>query len=352
MPQQSPLPWRGKTALGVATALLLGAFSLPAMSAEDLKPLSPVQTVKVATVAQASDAALYIALEKGYFEELGLKVELVTFQNAASMVAPMGSGEIDVGGGAVSAGLWNAELRQLGVRAVAGKGSTRDGFSYFGMAVKKDSPIKECKDVKGKNLSNASASNGLLHSIEMWLETCGLSLKDINLKTMSYSDVVPALANGAIDIGHLGEPLITINEKNGLIRLIKRQHEMRPSEQVALLYYSKKFRDNVEAARRFMVAYVRASQDYQEAYAKGLPPPEWYIKIMQKHTRAKDAALYASAVPAGLDPWGGMELKSMREDYEWFKARNLIISKDIKFEDPLDTSYVDFAKDYLQKKSK
>jgi NitT/TauT family transport system substrate-binding protein len=68
-------------------------------------------------------------MEKGYFAELGLKVELVTFTNAATMIAPLGGGQLDVGGGAVSAGLWNAELRKVGIRAVADKGSTRPGWS-------------------------------------------------------------------------------------------------------------------------------------------------------------------------------------------------------------------------------
>jgi NitT/TauT family transport system substrate-binding protein len=165
--------------IGLTMGLFTSAFVSPA-AADKLAPLNPPLTVKAATVAQASDAALYIAVEKGYFKELGLNVEFVTFQSAATMVAPLGSGELDVGGGAVSAGLWNAELRNLGVKAVADKGSTRKGFSYFGMAVKKDSPIHECKDVKGKNLSNASTSNGLLHSIEIWLQTCGLTLRDVN----------------------------------------------------------------------------------------------------------------------------------------------------------------------------
>lgn len=335
--------------LGSVAALIFASFAMPAAAQERLAPLNPPQTVKVATVSQASDAALFIALEKGYFKELGLNVEFVTFQSAATMVVPLGSGEIDVGGGAVSAGLWNAELRKLGVRAVAGKGSTRKGFSYFGLAVKKDSPIHECKDLRGKNISNASTSNGILHTIEIYLQSCGMTLDDVHLKPMSYSDVVPALSNNAIAAGHLGEPLIAIGVKNGLVRLLKRQHEMRPSEQIALLYYSPKFIKNVEAARRFMVAYVRASRDYQKAFDKGLPPPEWYINIMTKHTRAKDPAIYALAIPAGLDEWGGMDFNSMREDFEWFKKKKLIISQDVKFEDPLDLSFQKFAKDYLTK---
>jgi NitT/TauT family transport system substrate-binding protein len=326
----------------------LGALSLPASA--QVAPLTPVRTVKVATVGQASDAALYIALEKGYFKELGLNVELVLFQSAATMIAPLGSGELDVGGGAISAGLWNAQVRDLGIRAVADKGSTRDGFSYFALVVKKDSPIKECKDMKGKTLANASTSNGILHAIEIWLKTCGLTLKDMNVKPMGYPDVVPALQNGAIDVGHLGEPLIALNEANGLIRVLKRHSELRPTEQIAVLYYSAKFQKDKEASNRFMLAYVRAAKDYQDAYAKGLPPQDWYIDVMTKHTRVKDRALYSKAVPAGLDLWGEMNMKTMRDDFEWFKAQGLIISKDAKFEDPFDMSYLKYAKDQLQKK--
>lgn len=337
-----------KSVIGAAAAL--GTILMTAAApAQTLAPLNPAKTIKVATVGQASDAVLYIALEKGYFKELGLNVELVLFQSAATMVAPLGSGEIDVGGGAISAGLWNATVRNLGIKAVGDKGSTRAGFSYFGLAVKKDSPIKECKDLKGKTISNASTSNGILHSIEIWLQTCGLTLKDVNLKPLAYPDVVPALTNGAIDVGHLGEPLVALNEKNGLIRMLKRQSDLRPSEQIAVLYFSAKFQKDQDAANRFMVAYVRASKDYQDAYSKGLPPPAWYVDIMTKHTRVKDPALYAIAVPAGLDRWGEMNMKSMRDDFEWFKKQGLIISKDVKFEDAFELSFLKFAQDHLKK---
>src|SRR5262249_14530865 len=62
---------------------------------EKLAPLSPARTVHVGTVNQSSDAGLYVAIEKGYFAELGLKVDLVTFTSAATMIAPLGSGELD-----------------------------------------------------------------------------------------------------------------------------------------------------------------------------------------------------------------------------------------------------------------
>jgi NitT/TauT family transport system substrate-binding protein len=341
---------RGVTVL--LAGLLSAAIQHSVAAQTKLAPLSPVQTVKVGTVNQASDAGLYVALEKGYFRELGLNVELVTFTSAATMIAPLGGNALDAGGGAVSAGLWNAELRKVGIRAVADKGSTRSGWSYFGIAVKKDGPIRRCEDLKGKSISNASLSNGILHSIELWLMKCGLSLKDVEAKALGYPEVTPALTNGAIAAGHLGEPLLTLNAKSGLIHILARQEDMRPVDQVALLYFSEKFRNDKEAARRFMVAYVRGIQDYLEAYAKGKPPAPWFIDVMAKYTGVKDRAIFADVIPAGLDQWARMDMASMRSDFDWFKERKLIQSDSVAFNDPIDTSFVDFAKTYLEAQTK
>ena len=125
---------------------------------------------------------------------------------------------------------------------------------------------------------------------------------------------------------------------------------MRAVDQVALLYFSEKFRADREAARRFMVAYVRGIQDYLAAYAKGAPPADWFIDVMMKHVRVKDRSVFATVTPAGLDAWGRMDLAAMRSDFDWFKARRLIASQDAVFESPIDTSFVDFAQQYLQAK--
>lgn len=333
-----------------AALLLIAGIAYADAQTTTLAPLDPPRVVHVGTVNQASDAGLYVAIEKGYFAEFGLKVDLVTFTSAATMIAPLGGGQLDVGGGAVSAGLWNADLRKVGIRAVADKGSTRAGWSYFSLVAKKDGPVQRCEDLKGKTISNASLSNGVLHAIDLWLAKCGLSLNDVEVKALGYPEVVPALINGAIAAGHLGEPLVSLNLKNGAIRVLARQDEMRPADQVALLYFSDKFRADQDAARRFMIGYVRGIQDYLAAYAKGSPPADWFIDVMVKYTGVKDRSIFASATPPGLDSWGHMDLAAMRSDFDWFKARHLIASQDAVFGDPIDTSFVDFAGRYLRAK--
>jgi hypothetical protein len=97
-----------------------------------------------------------------------------------------------------------------------------------------------------------------------------------------------------------------------------------------------------------MVAYVRGTQDYLAAYAKGAPPADWFIDVMVKYTGVKDRSIFATATPPGLDPWGRIDLAALRSDFDWFKQRRLIASQDAVFEDPIDTSYADFAARYLQ----
>jgi hypothetical protein len=99
-----------------------------------------------------------------------------------------------------------------------------------------------------------------------------------------------------------------------------------------------------------MVAYVRGIQDYLAAYAKGAPPADWFIDVMMKHVRVKDRSVFAAATPAGLDAWGRMDLAAMRSDFDWFKARRLIASPEAAFEGPIDTSFVEYAQQYLEAK--
>ena len=60
--------------------------------------------VTIGIVNAVSDGTLFIAQDKGYFAKEGIDADFVEFDTGAKMVAPMGAGQLDVGGGAASAG--------------------------------------------------------------------------------------------------------------------------------------------------------------------------------------------------------------------------------------------------------
>jgi NitT/TauT family transport system substrate-binding protein len=57
-------------------------------------------------------------MQKGYFRDAGIQAEIIPFQSAAMMIAPLGSGQLDVGGGTVAAGLYNAMSRGINVKVI------------------------------------------------------------------------------------------------------------------------------------------------------------------------------------------------------------------------------------------
>src|SRR5437879_11602210 len=78
--------------------------------------------VAVGTGGSASDAPFYIAYDKGFFKDEGLDVDLIVLDSGAKVIAPLGTGELDVGSGALSVGFWNALVRGVKFRIAADRG--------------------------------------------------------------------------------------------------------------------------------------------------------------------------------------------------------------------------------------
>src|SRR5262245_54390390 len=69
-----------------------------------------------------ADAGVFLALEKGYFREQGLAVELNYFASSGGLqMAALTTGELDVGSGSISPGIYNAVAGGVNMRVVASK---------------------------------------------------------------------------------------------------------------------------------------------------------------------------------------------------------------------------------------
>ena len=84
-----------KTALNGVCLLALTVFASPSYAADK---------VSIGIVNAVSDGGLFIAEAKGYFKEAGIEASFVEFDTGAKMVAPLGAGQLDVGGGAALTG--------------------------------------------------------------------------------------------------------------------------------------------------------------------------------------------------------------------------------------------------------
>ena len=312
-------------------------------------PLTPPVTVRVGVVGSTSDAGIYIAQERGYFREQGIELELSQFQTGPQMVPPLASGQLDVGGGAPSAGLVNALTRDIPIRIVADKGSTPPGFGYLGVLVRKDladSGAFGCSSFKGSRVGLAGEGITTDPALDRLLHTCGLSLADIEVVLLGYPDMPSALRNAALEAGWMLEPGLSRAAAEGVGVIFKRNDEFYPNQQVAVLMYGPQFIANQrEVGQRFMVAYIKGVRDHWEAFTRSVNKAE-IIEILTRTTAVKDPVLLERTTPPGLNPDGYINIQGFGDDIAWWANKGHLPAP----VDPtliVDHSFVDYALERL-----
>jgi NitT/TauT family transport system substrate-binding protein len=306
-------------------------------------------TVRVGAAQTTSDAQIFIAEKKGYFADEGIRIAITNFASAANMVAPLGAGQLDVGAGSVSAGLYNAVGRGIKIKVVADKSSSPPGYGPTQIVVRKDlvesGRYKTPIDLKGfrfamngPGVSNTSTLNTLLTSV-------GLKYSDVSTVNLSFPDHFLAYQNKSVDAGASAEPIVTAAVKAGIGVVVKRDDEIDPYHQLANILYSQSFADNKDVADRFMRAYLRGVRYYNKALKNGRYAGETadeVIAILVENSNVKDAALLREITPNGCDPDGRVNVASLKRDLAFYASQGLIESA-INVDDIVDTSFIDAA---------
>jgi NitT/TauT family transport system substrate-binding protein len=88
--------------------------------------------VRGAAVEAITNAGLYIAMDKGYFAEQGIDVDLSRFPGMDAYLASLATSGLDFGTVAMNAGLFNALGRGIDLRLVAARGRTPPEQRYIG----------------------------------------------------------------------------------------------------------------------------------------------------------------------------------------------------------------------------
>jgi len=315
--------------------------------AANLQPLSPAVSVKVGEHGVVSNAPLYIAMERGYFQDQGLDLELVRFQTGPAMMAPLAAGQIDVAVGAPGASLFNAIARDIPLRIVADKGSGEFlGKNYTGLLARKDlvdsGALRDYPDLKGKRIALPSTGSTNEVQVAMALQKGGLTNDDVDLQTMSQPDSMLALANKSIDLTVAIEPFVARGVQEGIAVRWRGTEEHYPGAVQGLLFYGPGFvTEKQEAARRFMVAWIKGVRDYMDAFEKGTRRAET-VAILQKYTDVKDAPTYDLMVPAAIDRNGAVNVKDLEFQQDYYLKTGTQATP-INMKDVVDSEFAEYA---------
>lgn len=305
------------------------------------------ETVKVGVVHHVSDAGIFIALEKGYFKEQAIEIDMPRFRSAGDMMAPLGTGELHVAGGGINPGLYNGIARGIQMIVVADKGSLPPGRGYLIIVVRKDlwdeKKVTSVKDLKGRPVATNAANSPTIYQWAKALGPAGLTLADVDLKTIDWPLMIPALQNKAIDAAIISEPLASMAEERNVGLKMLTTDKVTPHMGIAAIIYSKDFAGKKpDLAKRWMTAYLKAVRFYNDALREGGSKREEVVETLIKNTTVKERRMYDRMVWAGLDPNGYVNKESLM-DYQRFLQERGEIPKPVPVSQIVDDSYVEAA---------
>jgi NitT/TauT family transport system substrate-binding protein len=302
-------------------------------------------TVRIGVTNASSDVMFYIAENKGFFAEENLSPEYVRFKSGTDMVAPLAAGQLDVGGGGASAGLYNAAARGLELKIVADKGSMPPGYGYMLLLVRKDlidsGKFKDYKDLRGLKVGDSSIGGSGDALLNAALFKGGLRFGDVNKVYMAFPQLSIAFKNRAIDAALLTEPNASDPVRAGDAVKFARGDEIYPNQALAVILYGPSLLKNRDLGQRFMNAYLRAVRVYNDALKDGRlagKAGDYVVDMLVKTTTVKDLDILRNMVPQGSNPAGTVNATSLRDDYRFYKSQGLI-PRDIDPDSIVDNSF-------------
>lgn len=285
------------------------------------RPASALEKVRTAQLRIISAAPVYIAHEKGYFREFGVDSEDMYFASGAKMIPALNTGDVEVAGGGISAGLFNSLAQGSDIYIVADKGEFRPGYGFGFILVRKDlidsGAVRTLADLKGKKFAAVAQGANAEWMLAKSLESVGLTYgKDESTIYLGLPDMLRAFANKAIDAAWANEPFGEMAEEKGLAVRFLTADKVKALEktQVAVIFYSGKFiRRRHDAAARWMKAYLEAVRYYSKRTQKN---PE-IAAIISKYTHVPSEVVRKS-IPFYLNPSGRVYVPSIKEQQDWF----------------------------------
>jgi len=199
----------------------------------------------------------YIATEKGWWGELGLKPAFSTFPAGVPQIAASAAKSWDVGGtGSVPAVLGAARYNLLTI------GITNDesqGNALLASGAKADGFVRNPGSIRGQTIVLTANSTGD-YAVQSCLSKWGLKKADVQIKSMGQAEIISAMSSGNADLGGLWAPNIyTLEEKAGakLICSGRDAGAIVPGAIIVRQEYAKEQPQNVA---KYLAIYLRAQK--------------------------------------------------------------------------------------------
>ncbi|MDA1285384.1 MAG: ABC transporter substrate-binding protein [Rhodobacterales bacterium] len=334
-----------KRGLLKAAALIagLGIFAQTAAPtyAENIK-------INVGALRFTSHAATFVALERGYFADEGLEVDLRFFEAAQPMAVAVASKDVDYAVTAISGGL--ISLAQKGATKVIGGALSEepgiDGSQIIVSQKAFDAGITDPSKLDGATWALTQTGSSFHYTGSQVAKHFGITLKYKPLQKVGA--IIGALKSSQVDawaiVPHIAKPLAG----SGAVHIIGAISDYIPDYQVTVVFTSADNAANERAkTEAFLRAFSRGADDFNAALIDktlGEDAAVEMVKIIHKYVYADRP--YEKAAPSIIN--GAMRINknaalnvgNVKAQLEWFKSEGLVDAS-ITYDTLVDSSYVD-----------
>ncbi|MCS7059747.1 MAG: MetQ/NlpA family ABC transporter substrate-binding protein [Anaerolineae bacterium] len=180
------------------------------------RPVAPAEdtTLKVGALPVLEALPLHVAEAQGYFQEAGIRLEIVPVASAAERDQLMQAGQIDgMINDLLSTVLFNRNEQKIAVVRSARQATT--DVALFAIVAGKDSGIETAQDLKGIEIG-ISESTVIAYVTDRLLQRQGLSPADIRtVNVPRIPDRMQLLSQGQIKAATLPDPFFSLAIQQG-----------------------------------------------------------------------------------------------------------------------------------------
>lgn len=325
--------------LGLLGAAAASTLAAPAIAA---RPKAVVGALRL-----TSHSGSFVALERDYFAQAGLDVELKFFQAAQPMAVAIASGDVDFGVTAITGGLINLAKRGA-VKVIGGALSEEPGIQgqvYLASDAAYQAGLTSIANLDGKRYGMTTAGSSFHYMGAKAAAQAGGTPKFVPLQKVGA--IIGALKTGQIDawsiVPHIGLGLA----KGPAVHVIGAVADVLPHYQVTTVFTSQKNADTDRGlTESFLAGFGMGVADYNDTMVdkkNGDAAIDEMVDLIHKYVYAdRPREKAAGSIIAGsmrLNHDAAINVASVRDQMTWMQAEGLIDSA-ITLDTFLDTSYV------------
>jgi NitT/TauT family transport system substrate-binding protein len=236
---------------------------LTALLGLPLAARTPLRPLRIGVTQYPSAAPFYLALERGYFREAGLDMQVEAAINSLGFMQAMLSGEMAISMAPSMPALFNAAAKGGALRIVCARETAATACEGHGVIYAREKSFSKglasFAELAGKRVAHAARGTVSEFALDVVLGSVGLSQKNLQVAVLSASEAAAALVGGQIDAfissGDTGLGVDSLGSgvfwRPGLGKIV-------PGCQVSFHWFTRPLLEgSTETGIRFLRAYLR-----------------------------------------------------------------------------------------------